>query len=105
ARRQPANAAPGRVSRLPSLQVRADARTALIASSTASAVAGTRSGGSMRWSATADTASRIARNTENDSSSGGSPTALLRGMLSSTLSPSYRLTLNTGGQSLAVGIL
>ena len=79
--------------------------TALMASRMASAVAGARSGGSTRCPPTAETASRIAKNTENGSSSGGSPTALLRWMLSSTLLFSYSFTLNTGGQSLAVGIL
>ena len=66
------------------VHVRPLARTASIASRIASGVAGARSGGSIAWSPAADTASRIARNTENGSSSGGSPTALLRWMLSST---------------------
>ena len=71
----------------------------------ASLVAGALKGGSTRCAPTADTASRIAKNTENGSSSGGSPTALLRWMLSSTFSPSYSRTRRSAGQSLAVGIL
>ena len=59
--------------------------------------------------ADAETASRIAKKTENGSSSGGSPVALLRWIVSATLSsptPSFqRRTSNTGGQSFAVGIL
>ena len=58
--------------------------TAVTARRIASLVAGACSGGSMRWPPAAETASRIAKNTENGSSSGGSPTALLRWMLSST---------------------
>ena len=46
-----------------------------------------------------------AKKTEKGSSSGGSPTALLRWIESSKFSPSNSLTLKTGGQSLAVGIL
>ena len=71
----------------------------------ASPVAGARSGGSARWPPAAEIASRIAKNTENGSSSGGSPTALLRWMLSYALGRSNRRTSNTGGQSLAVGTL
>ena len=44
----------------------------------ASLVAGAVSGGSRRWPPAAEIASRIAKNTENGSSSGGSPVALLR---------------------------
>jgi len=79
--------------------------TAVMARRIASHVAGADNGGSTRCPPTADTASRIAKNTENGSSSGGSPTALLRWMLSCTFCDSYSFTLKTGGQSLAVGIL
>src|SRR5687767_10078022 len=79
--------------------------TAVTARRMDSLVAGAVSGGSTRCSPTADTASRIAKKTEKGSSSGGSPTALLRWIESSKFSPSNSLTLKTGGQSLAVGIL
>ena len=46
-----------------------------------------------------------AKNPENGSSSGGSPTALLRWMLSCRLGRSNSRVWRTGGQSLAVGIL
>ena len=81
----------------------------MIARRIASLVAGAESGGSTRWPPAAETASRIAKKTENGSSSGGSPVALLRWIVSATLSsptPSFhRRTSNTGGQSFAVGIL
>src|ERR1019366_9406892 len=83
--------------------------TAVIARRIASLVAGAASGGSTRCPPTAETASRIAKNTEKGRSSGGSPVALLRWIVSATLSlprPSFqRRTSKTGGQSLAVGIL
>jgi hypothetical protein len=78
--------------------------TACTARRMASGVAGAISGGSTRWPPAADTASRIAKNTENGSSSGGSPTALLRWMLSARWARSNS-AWNTAGQSLAVGIL
>ena len=54
----------------------------------------------------AATASRMAKNTENGSNSGGSPTALLRWMESFGIGAlEHRCTLKPGGQSLAVGIL
>jgi hypothetical protein len=71
----------------------------------ASGVAGAIRGGLTRWPPTADTASRMAKNTLKGSSSGGSPTALLRWMLSCRLGASKSCVLNTAGQSLAVGIL
>src|SRR6185312_15585085 len=84
-------------------------RTAAIARRIASGVAGAASGGSTRCPPTAETASRIAKKTENGSSSGGSPVALLRWIVAATLSspwPSFHSrTSKTGGQSFAVGIL
>ena len=71
----------------------------------ASGVAGALSAGCLRWPPAAETASRTAKNTLKGSSSGGSPTALLRWMVSAGLSPSYRRTSKCAGQSLAVGIL
>ena len=55
--------------------------------------------------ATLAIASRIAKNTEKGSSSGGSPTALERRMVSSTLWLSNSRVLNCAGQSVIVGIL
>ena len=54
------------------------ASTAAIDLRIASLVAGALSGGLTLCPPTADTASRMAKNTENDSSSGGSPTAFER---------------------------
>ena len=85
---------------------RARACTAVIARRIASLVAGAASGGSTRWPPAAETASRIAKKTENGSSSGGSPVALLRWIVSRRRCRAVvQATLNTGGQSLAVGIL
>ena len=47
----------------------------------------------------------IARNTEIGSNSGGSPTALLRWMVSAGFGALYSRTSKWAGQSLAVGIL
>ena len=71
----------------------------------ASGVAGADSTGSSLSPPAAATASRMAKNTLKGSSSGGSPTALLRWMLSSTLPLSNSLVLKMRGASLAVGIL
>src|SRR5690606_21364105 len=70
----------------------ARASTKAIASRIASDVAGAFSGGLTLWSPTLEMASRIAKKTENGSSSGGSPTAFERWMLSSTLALSNRRT-------------
>ena len=75
------------------------------ASNTASGVAGARSGGSTQWPPTADTASRIASRAENGSSSGGSPTALLRWIVSAGFGDSNSAVTKCAGVSLAVGIL
>jgi len=50
-------------------------------------------------------ASRIARNTENGSSSGGSPTAFERWIESATLRLLKSFTVNASGQSDTPGIL
>ena len=76
-----------------------------MARNSASPVAGAISGGSVRCPPAAETASRSAKNTLKASSSGGSPTALLRWMLSWRFSWSNSLTRKSAGQSLAVGIL
>src|SRR5450830_2176516 len=81
------------------------ALTASIASRIASLVAGARNGGLTRCSPTADTASRIARNTENGSSSGGSPVALERWMVSETLLFLNKCVRKSVGQSDTAGIL
>src|SRR5450830_146368 len=83
----------------------AAACTASMASRMASLVAGARSGGLTRCPATAETASRSAKNTENGNSRGGSPTALERWMLSATLLFLNRLTRKSAGQSDTAGIL
>ena len=71
----------------------------------ASGVAGADSTGSSFSPPAAATASRIAKKTLKGSSSGGSPTALLRWMLSSTLPSSNSRDVEDRRASLAVGIL
>ena len=78
---------------------------ALIARRISSAVAGTVNGGSTRCPPTALMASRIARNTEKHSSSGGSPTALLRWIVSAVFGDSNSSVRRSGGTSFAVGTL
>ena len=77
-----------------------------IAASTASGVAGASSRSAASGPAAAATASRMASQTEIESISGGSPTALERKIVGSRLGASSRIcTLNTGGTSRLPGIL
>lgn len=68
-------------------------------------MAGARSGGSQPSGPQAAQASLMASSAAKPSSSGGSPTALLRWMVSLALAMPNSSVRNSVGQSLAVGIL